>query len=197
MYNYIYDIVGRRTYTVKKLINVPNILTMLRIIGSIAMIFISYDTAAFFIVYSLSGVSDALDGFIARRTGKVTAFGSKLDSIADLTFYTVMGIKILPVLIKLLPLWLWIMTLSVIFVRILAYVAAALRFKRFASIHTYLNKATGLMLFAMPYMLKLKFALAYCITACCVAMASSLEELAIHVFAREYSDRNKSIFKLF
>ncbi len=180
-----------------KLLTVPNILTLLRIVGSLCLIFISYDTAAFFIIYSLSGISDALDGFIARRTGQITALGSKLDSIADLLLYSVMGIKILPLLLKLLPAWLWVMTLIVIFIRILAYVAAAVRFKRFASIHTYLNKATGLMLFVMPYMLKTSIDLAFCTVSCFVALASSAEELLIHIFSRSYSDRNKSIFALF
>lgn len=180
----------------KKIITVANAMTAFRIVGSLCLIFISYDTVAFFILYSLCGLSDALDGFVARRTNSVTPLGSKLDSIADLTFYSVMCYKILPILMELLPLWLWIMTFSVIFVRILAYVAAAIRFKRFASIHTYLNKATGLMLFAMPYMLKTPMDLVYCIIACAVAMASSAEELLIHVLSPNYSDKNKSVFMI-
>ena len=31
----------------------------------------------------LAGVTDALDGFVARRLGQCTAFGSRLDSLAD------------------------------------------------------------------------------------------------------------------
>lgn len=174
----------------------PNLLTLFRIFGSTGLIFIDYDTAAFFVLYSLCGISDAFDGFIARRTGTVSALGSKLDSIADLVFYSVMGVKILPILLVLLPIWLWIMTFAVIFIRCLAYVAAAIRFRRFASIHTYLNKATGIMLFVMPYALMTAFGLAYCITACCVAMASSVEELCIHLISKSYSDKNKSIFIL-
>ena len=87
----------------KKLINVPNILTMLRIIGSIAMIFISYDTAAFFIVYSLSGISDALDGFIARRFNQITALGKLLDPLADkLSLLTLLALFVLD---GQIPLW--------------------------------------------------------------------------------------------
>ncbi len=180
----------------KKIFTVPNLLTVFRIVGSVFLIFIRYDTAAFFILYSLCGISDALDGFVARRTTGATPLGSMLDSIADLTFYSAMCYKIFPILTSLLPTWLWIMTFTVVFVRILAYAAAAIRFKRFASIHTYLNKATGIMLFVMPYMLKTPADLMYCIVSCCVAAASSSEELLIHLLSPAYSDKNKSIFMI-
>jgi len=169
-------------------------MTEFRFVGSLCLIFINYDTAAFFILYSLCGISDALDGFVARITKSVSAFGSKLDSIADLAFYSVMCFKIMPELLALLPVWLWVMTFSVVSVRILAYAVAAIRFKKFASIHTYLNKATGIMLFVMPYMLKTPADLIYCTAACAVAAASSCEELLIHTVSKSYSDKNKSIF---
>lgn len=176
------------------LLTIPNLLTLFRIAGAVSLIFIDYSTTPFFIIYFLSGLSDALDGFIARATNSVTLLGSKLDSIADISFYAVMCFKVLNKLIKILPIWLWISTFAVISIRISAYVVAAVKFKKFASIHTYLNKATGLALFFLPYVLTKSFALVYCICACAIALLGSLEELLIHALSKCYIDRKKSIF---
>lgn len=57
----------------------------------------------FFCFYTFAGITDVLDGFIARRTNTESDKGARLDSIADLMFYTVMIIRLFPVLYKVLP----------------------------------------------------------------------------------------------
>lgn len=179
-----------------KIITVPNCITAFRLVGAIAMIFLTPLSALFYVVYSLCGISDVLDGFIARATKSTSEFGAKLDSVADLTFYTVMLLKILPVLWKLLPRWIWFAVAAVVATRLASYLVAAARYRRFASLHTYLNKFTGAMLFAVPYFLSLPFAVGYCITVCAVGGISSLEELIMHIFAKEYNPGVKSIWQM-
>ncbi|MDP4118803.1 MAG: CDP-alcohol phosphatidyltransferase family protein, partial [Bacillota bacterium] len=60
----------------------------------------------FWICYLLGGLSDLLDGFVARRLNQQSAAGAKLDSIADMVF----GVAIFIVVIKNIhvPVWLWI-----------------------------------------------------------------------------------------
>ena len=70
--------------------------TCIRLIGCIALIFLKVPEVAFYIVYTACGVTDAIDGMLARGLKIVSPFGSFLDSIADLSFYTVMIIKIFP-----------------------------------------------------------------------------------------------------
>lgn len=177
----------------KENFNIPNLITMLRLAGTVFMIFTVPFTSLFLLVYCLTGLTDILDGFIARVTHTTTELGAKLDSIADLLFYSIMGIKIFPKLLEVLPLNLWIYTIITIIVRVSAYLVAAFRYHRFASIHTYFNKVTGLGVFLIPIMLMTPFDIPYCYAACTLAFLSSLEELLIHIIERDYSNKTKTL----
>lgn len=67
----------------------PNLLTVLRIIFAslIALILIFFDSkiAYFisFILFSLAGITDYFDGWIARKKGQISDLGRMLDPIAD------------------------------------------------------------------------------------------------------------------
>ena len=180
----------------KKIITIPNCITALRLVGALVLLFLTPLSVAFYIVYTLCGLSDMLDGVIARATNSTSEFGAKLDSISDLTFYTVMLLKILPVLWELLPRWIWIAVAGVVAIRLGSYGVAAIRYRRFASLHTYLNKCTGAMLFAVPYFLSLPFAVGYCIAVCAMGGAASSEELVLHIGAKDYNPRLKSVWHL-
>ena len=52
----------------------------------------------FYALYCIAGVTDMMDGAVARKTGSVSKFGSKLDSVADFVFIAVCLIKMLPTL---------------------------------------------------------------------------------------------------
>jgi phosphatidylglycerophosphate synthase len=73
--------------------NIPNIITSARLIAAAVLlwqIFASPDrgTAHFLLLFIIAGVSDMLDGFIARRFNWCTEFGARLDSVSDLALYT-------------------------------------------------------------------------------------------------------------
>jgi CDP-diacylglycerol--glycerol-3-phosphate 3-phosphatidyltransferase len=176
----------------------PNIISCFRLFGTVALLFTDPLSTYFYVIYTLCGVSDVLDGTIARATGNTTELGAKLDSIADILFYAVMLFKILPLLIKALPGWIWYVVVSVIAVRIMAYIVAALKYRRFASLHTYLNKLTGALIFTVPYFFygDGSFVFAISMTVCVVAAIASLEELAIHFFARDYDPNRKQFGKV-
>ena len=175
---------------------IPNILTSLRIVGGVSLAFIKPLETAFYWVYSLCGVTDVLDGAIARATDSRTSIGSMLDSAADLVFYTVTLVRLMPVLLVVMPSWIWYFVGVVIAVRLCAYAAAALRFGRFASLHTYLNKLTGAAVFLLPYTLSLRCAPAAGTAVCVLALASSGEELIIHLLSGEYRQELKSLLRL-
>ena len=78
-------------------LNTADIITMLRIAGAMLLVFLRPLSAGFLSVYTITGLTDVLDGWIARRTKAASDFGAKLDSIADLLFFAVMltsGIKL-------------------------------------------------------------------------------------------------------
>ena len=75
-----------------------NIITCIRIICSIVLIFVEPFSIPFFTLYLLAGFTDMIDGTIARKTATVSEFGSKLDTAADIFFVVVCAIRILPML---------------------------------------------------------------------------------------------------
>ena len=109
---------------------IPNLITTIRIIGSFCLLFVQPLGKAFYIIYSISGLSDALDGYVARKTNSISELGSKLDSIADLCFYIMMILRIFPVLFEKLPIWIWYMVLTVAVLRIASYTVSAVKFKQ-------------------------------------------------------------------
>ena len=46
---------------------IPNIVTSIRILGAAAMLFLHTIGFAFWTIYALCGISDMLDGYLARR----------------------------------------------------------------------------------------------------------------------------------
>jgi len=78
--------------------HLPNIITSLRLVGAIGMLFTKPFSVWFFVLYAFCGISDLADGWIARMTHTESEFGAKLDSVADLSFNAVMVIKTFPTL---------------------------------------------------------------------------------------------------
>ena len=125
-----------------------NTITAIRIVCSIALLFFPVFSPAFYTLYIVAGISDIVDGTVARKTGTVSKFGSKLDTVADFVLVLCCLIKLIPNLH--IPTWLivWIIVIAVIkaFNLISGY---ALR-KEFIALHTVMNKVTGLLLFVLP-----------------------------------------------
>lgn len=176
---------------------IPNCLTAMRVAGTLCLIPQVPFSKAFYIIYIICGITDVLDGMIARKTGNTTEFGSRFDSIADLLFYIVMMIKMIPVLRRLLPVWVWAFLFLVLAVRTAAYITAAVKYRKFASAHTYMNKITGAAVFTIPIFLPFDFALGCAIAVCSIAFLASVEELVIHLVQKEYDPSVKSIVCVF
>ena len=89
-----------------------------------------------------------IDGPVARKTHTATAFGAKLDTAADILFAAVCLVKLLPVLN--IPLWMFIWIGLIALIKIMNIVSGFVIRKRFVSVHTPMNKATGALLFLLP-----------------------------------------------
>lgn len=125
-----------------------NIITSYRILSSIALIFFPAFSPWFYVLYLIGGFADMIDGTVARKTGSVSEFGSKTDTVADFIFVVVCLIKLLPAID--IPTWLliWIVLISVI--KIINVVSGFIYCKRFVAVHAIMNKFTGLLLFMLP-----------------------------------------------
>tara|TARA_Y100000813_G_C24063001_1_gene304925 strand:+ start:234 stop:791 length:558 start_codon:yes stop_codon:yes gene_type:complete len=92
--------------------NLPNIITISRLLLTPYIVWLILSESYFlgFIFFLLSGVSDALDGFIAKRFNQETILGSYLDPIAD-KFLIVSSIVLLGYN-GYVPIWLIIIIVS-------------------------------------------------------------------------------------
>ena len=61
----------------EKLLTPPNICTMLRIVGTVGLLLIRPLTLPFYLLYTFCGITDVLDGTIARATNSTSEFGGK------------------------------------------------------------------------------------------------------------------------
>ncbi len=175
--------------------NIPNLITSLRILGTICILFITPLKPVYFVIYTATGITDLLDGFFARKLNVSSNFGAKLDSIADLLFYTVNLIKLLPVLIRMLPRFIWIIVAAILILRTVSYIIAAVKFHRFAAHHTWLNKITGASVFLIPYFLITPIGIVFCFVVCLVGILSTVEDLYIHISSDAYDENIKTVLK--
>ena len=175
--------------------NTADTVTSVRIIASLLLLFLPLRSARFIAVYTFTGLTDILDGWLARKTGTTSDFGARLDSVADLLFYGIVLFRLIPVLWKLLPVEIWYAVATVILVRLAASITAAVKYHRFTSLHTWLNKLTGAALFLLPYVLVVSTGIVYSWAICILAFAAAAEELTIHFCQKEYRADIKSIFQ--
>ena len=128
-----------------------NILTATRMILSVVLPFLPPLSAAFFILYALCGLTDMVDGTVARHFGSTSRFGALLDSIADIVFVIASAVRLFPVLYPLLPAW-WIYPVIVIVVvKLASFVAGFIKFRKPCFLHTYPNKLAGAVVFLLPF----------------------------------------------
>ena len=153
---------------------IADILTGYRIFGSILMLFFPVFSLEFYVTYLLCGFSDMIDGTIARKTNSSSKFGSQLDTIADLVFVVVSMIKLLPVIH--IPRWLWIWGGVIAVIKISNTIWGYVSKKQFISLHTIMNKVTGLLLFLLPLTISFVELKYTAIVVCSVATFSAIQE---------------------
>ena len=124
---------------------IPNIISALRIIGAAILLSVYPESVAFWVIYGLCGISDMLDGYLARKLHAESTTGAVLDSVADICYVACCAIRLLPVVH--IPIWLWIWAGVIAAVKIVNQVSALIVCKRFCFPHIKANKLTGLLLF--------------------------------------------------
>jgi len=73
-------------FSVEELLLPPNLFSLLRLPLAAVFPFVAGSRDGALLVLALAGVTDVLDGYLARRDGQVTATGAVLDPIADKAF---------------------------------------------------------------------------------------------------------------
>lgn len=141
----------------------------------------------------LAGLSDALDGFIARRWRTASAYGSRLDSIADVSVIvsTVFWIALLmPGIIldhkMLVTVW--------VLLEASAILVGWIKFRRIANLHLYSSKAAGAIAYAfviVAFIFGYNEVLFY--IALAALMVASAEALTLELLCSRVDEHMKSI----
>lgn len=156
------------------------------------MLFVEPFSGSFFILYTACGISDVLDGYLARKMNASSKFGQVIDSISDLIFIAIVLFVVIPTLN--LSLWMiyWIILIAVI--RLLSVIIGFVRYRRLAFLHTYANKATGIALFCFPFLCYVMEQETATILISSIASVSAIEELMINLTSKILCRDRKSIF---
>lgn len=127
---------------------IPNFLSGFRLFTILPLLLLTPFELPFMIIYVLAGVSDMLDGPIARKYNITSEFGAKLDSIADVSLVLVVVFRLMP-LIEISPaITVWIFV--AIAAKFLAVFIGFVRYKKLTILHNYANKFFIFALFFFP-----------------------------------------------
>jgi len=181
---------------------IPNVLSLSRFPLSILLLFLANRPVWFVAVYIITGLTDVLDGWLARKFHWDTELGAKIDGFADITFMlcllgVVFGIKKMYLDITL-PVMIGVGVIALIKLVNLFY--TKLKFKQWSTMHTLANKYTALpwyvivpvcVVFGMTDWLNITL-----LALLGIVLFANLEETLILTLAKEYDTDTKSIFHL-
>ena len=151
-----------------------NIITGFRVLISIALLFCPVFSPAFCVLYLIAGLSDMIDGTIARKMNTVTEFGARFDTAADFVFVVVCLIKLLPVIS--MPLWLCVWIAMIALIKIINIISGYIVQKKLVAVHSVMNKVTGVLLFILPLTFPIIPLTYSAIPVCAVATLAAVQE---------------------
>ncbi len=125
-----------------------NVITGIRIVCALGLAFCPPFSIPFYVLYLICGVSDVLDGIVARCLGKETKSGAQLDTAADIVFTAVVILKTLPTVD--IPTWVIVWTVCIAVLKAVNVITGFVMRRRFVAEHTVPNKICGVLLFALP-----------------------------------------------
>ena len=172
---------------------IPNCISISRIFFSLILIFVKPLSTVFYAIYIICGLTDIVDGFIARKTGTTSSLGARLDSMGDMVMVGVLLLVLYPIINPPTQIVIW--TISIGIVRLASMAVALRRYKIFAGLHTYGNKITGVVLFIFPILLLYINTNVLMYIICVVASISAIEELIIQLTSSQLQLNIQSIFE--
>ncbi len=172
-----------------------NAITLARILLCVVAFFYLHSKAAFFALYLTAALTDALDGYVARRLKTESSLGARLDSIADIFLFA----------LALAGWWIWASepfvqaapaVVAVLVLRFGSIGVGVARYRFVIFLHTLLNKAAGLVIIAALPLYGLVENRWIVILTLFICIVSAAEELLIIFLSKTRPDSNiKSIIE--
>ena len=131
-------------------------------------------TVPFWVLYLIAGLTDMLDGFLARRWGVESKFGARLDSLADFVYVLTVGYKLFPWL--KLPASLWMMIGFIALVKMVNAICSYVEKHRIEYLHTKANKLTGFLLFIGMMTIGQSYFVPVAWVIACIALFAAIQE---------------------
>ena len=172
--------------------HIPNIISILRMALSIVLIFLPILSVPFYIVYVLSGFSDVLDGFLARKLKCVSKLGDMLDRYADIALFIVLLFKL--ALAINWEQWVIISLLVIAVIRLIVLLTPLLKFKKIRLVKSYFNRASEFSVFLFPVFYLILGAGITVGIVLSVAALAGIDELAIIVSSKKFNEEKRSAF---
>ncbi|MCL2764666.1 MAG: CDP-alcohol phosphatidyltransferase family protein [Treponema sp.] len=176
------------------IINIPNLLSLLRFILSFSLLFIWDIKYLLFSIILLCGLTDIIDGFIAKKLNQKTVIGAWLDSIADFTFYIILTLCALfyesDILMELKY-----YVIIITSIKIISIIICLIKYRKFGFLHTLGNKITGIILF-INICVFILFNKNIIFIGLCISIIFSIEELIINIIGKKYNENVKGIFEI-
>jgi len=169
-------------YTTRKP-GIADCVTLFRIPCAAAMLLFSPNTAAFQALYLIAGLSDMIDGHIARKTSTASDRGAKLDTLADCVF-ALCAVYSLILWLKI-PAALLCWAAGIACLKLLSGIIGWRLHHRLLSVHSPWNKAAGLVCYLMPGSLPWISISTSGTIACVLATAAAIHELFCALQGRE------------
>ena len=153
---------------------IPDLLSMSRIVLCLPLLLVDAMTLPFWILYLIAGLTDMVDGFLARRWGVESKFGARLDSLADFLFVLAVGYKLFPYM--KLPTALWMMIGLIALVKMVNTICSYMVRHRIEYLHTKANKLTGLLLFIGMMAIGQSYFISVAWMIACIALFAAIQE---------------------
>ncbi|MCL2016789.1 MAG: CDP-alcohol phosphatidyltransferase family protein [Defluviitaleaceae bacterium] len=172
---------------------IPNTLSIMRIFLCLPLLVLEPFTFGFMLLYTLAGLTDMIDGPIARYTNTTSKLGAALDGSADFLFGLIALFRILPRVDEFSPVFIaWIALLLAI--RFISIAVGFIRFREILVLHTYANKFIAFALFLFPLLYLLLNINILLLILCVIAMFAFLEELIINASTKKPNSNIKGLF---
>ena len=147
---------------------------MSRIVLCLPLLLVDAMTLPFWTLYVIAGLTDMLDGFLARRWGVESKFGARLDSLADFMLVLAVGYKLFPYM--KLPTALWMMIGLIALVKMVNAICSYVVRHRIEYLHTKAIKLTGFLLFIGMMIVGQSYFIPVAWVIACIALFAAIQE---------------------